>query len=73
MFRFNIEQEVKVIIYNKVVSGTIVLRQLLEDSKRVSITYTIQCGLGEIDVSEKYLIETQLLNLGEIYDRPNYL
>ena len=69
MFKFNVGEQVKIQVFNKVTSGMISMRTLSEDATRSSIVYTIKysmgigAGTGEIEVGEDFLVETQLLEI----------
>ena len=66
MFKFNIDDKVKVKPYGNVIQGRIILRTLQEDENRTSIDYDIRfpmgigCGSSVVTLSEKCLQELQL-------------
>ncbi len=70
MFKFDLEQQVKVNIHGTIQMGEVIQRDLKETIKGSRKTYHVQyelgqgCGGGEVLVGEKYLQEVQLLEVG---------
>jgi len=70
MFKFNVGEQVKIQVFNKVTIGKVFMRTLSEDATRSSIVYTIKYSMGigagtsEVEFGEDFLVGTQLMEIG---------